>query len=117
MATQFTPIVRADTSIDVYCPVCGQVIIAGGNSIPQCPHVLFVYVEGEFVHVKSTLAKDALRVVREDDSDGNPAEALLKAVGDESCLGLAVTIEGMACGPVSETAWVAIAFWQGGRAP
>lgn len=105
--------IQIDEEQDIVCPVCGVTILDSEELHPQpsCPHVRFVYANGEaFEYCKSEL--EALLAEEESRADEQDEffdtwEALRRHSGPNDLI-LKQTEESMACGLVSFTVWVGI---------
>lgn len=101
---------------DLYCPVCGSLICGKAEKkghVP-CKHVLFLHIDiVGFVHT----APNCQQAVSEAEEADDPIQFVLDhldAGRQSSTLCFSTTSDGVACGPCSCTACVAIDF---GHAP
>jgi hypothetical protein len=109
-------IVRLDQKGDpaeIYCPVCGRPVFENEFEETICTHVLFTYADpaGSFGFVREDL-KELAEGAEEYSSewDVSPVDVLVLSVNRPDAFCLAVTTSGIACGPVSGTAYVGFMF-------
>jgi hypothetical protein len=94
----------------IFCPVCGHLIM-GEDEGDKCKHVMFTYIDvvGEFLDVAPKY-KEILRKIEEDEDVSDPFGEAVEKIKEPGVLFLSLTTSGVACGPVSSTACVAINF-------
>ena len=94
----------------IFCPVCGQLIM-GEDEGDKCKHVMFTYIDvvGEFLDVAPKY-KEILEKIEEDEDIRNPFAKAVEQIKEPGVLFLSLTSSGIACGPVSSTACVAVDF-------
>ena len=100
-------------SAEIYCPVCGQPVFENEGTSALCSHVLFTYVDlaGEFGYVNQELQELAEGARGYSDVWGVcPVEVLMLSIDRPDAFCLAVTTSGLACGPMSATAYVGFKF-------
>ena len=104
--------IAIDGEQDIARPVCGATMVDSEKlrKQPSCPHVRFVYCNGEAFEycdpdLEALLAKEAQTDEREELFD--MWEALLQDCRPCDLI-LEQNEEGMACGPTSFTVWVGI---------
>jgi len=109
-------IVRLDHRGDpaeIHCPVCGHPVFENEFKDSMCSHVLFTFVDaaGSFGHVREEL-KEIAKAAEAYSSgwETGPVETLMLSIDRPDAFCLAVTTSGIACGPVSATAYVGFVF-------
>jgi hypothetical protein len=108
-----TQILQIDDELDIVCPACGVTILDAEelHEQPSCPHVRFVYANGEcFEYVnpelEALLAEEEARA-DEQDEFFDTWGALRRHSGPGDVI-LEQTDESMGCRPVSFTVWIGI---------
>jgi hypothetical protein len=111
----FTPrIIKIDEDDQVVCPFCSSPIVdvdEGLVSQPSCPHILFVYANGEAFEFDAAGFEPRLEEERErSDEVGDYFDEWdwLSAQCGEGDVIVEQISESMACGPVSFKVWVGI---------
>jgi hypothetical protein len=106
-------IIEIEEDKDVVCPICKTVIIGdeGLAQQPSCPHIRFVYANGEAFEYDAEGFEARLDTAQERaDEDGvcfDPWETLLSYCDQRDVI-LQHNSEAMACGPLSFKVWVGI---------
>jgi hypothetical protein len=110
-------IVRLDQQGDpaeIHCPVCGKPVFENELTDLMCSHVLFTYVDAacDFGYIKENLKKFAEAAEEySQEWETDPVETLMLSIAHrQDIFCLAVTTSGVACGPVSATAYVGFMF-------
>src|ERR1039457_4134334 len=107
-------IIKFDEDDQVVCPICHSPIVdvdEGLVSQPSCPHILFVYANGEAFEVDAAGFEARLEQERErSDEAGDYFDEWewLSAQCGEGDVILQQNSESMACGPVSFKVWIGI---------
>jgi len=97
-------IITFDENDQVVCPICNALIVdvdAGLVSQPSCPHILFVYANGEAFEFDAAGFEERLEQERERSDEAGD-------YFDEGDVILEQNDETMACGPVSFKVWICI---------
>ena len=102
---------EVDLATPLFCPACGKVIFGEGDDGTKCRHVIFTFVSelGEFFDV-SAKYQEIIEKIEDGEDVFDFLEEARKQINKPSILFLSVSSSGMACGPVSSTASVAIDF-------
>jgi hypothetical protein len=108
-----TRIIKFDQDDQVVCPICSTPVIDedGLVSQPSCPHILFVYANGEAFEFDAVGFEARLEQERErSDEVGDYFDEWewLSAQCGEGDVILQQISESMACGPVSFKVWIGI---------
>ena len=102
---QESKIVEVDSAASLICPHCSQKLVDEDDCVVvPCDHLLFFYVSGCFEYIDPKLEERMTEAEGEEDFDR--CDFLRDQSGAEIIL--EHTEDGMACGPVSCTAWVGI---------
>lgn len=107
-------IIEIDEERDVMCPICKTVVVDAEEGLveqPSCPHIRFIYCNGEcFEWAAPGLEARLIAEEEEADQNGDVFEIwdALKAHCDKDDLILEQVSEGLACGPVSFKVWIGI---------
>jgi hypothetical protein len=107
-------IIKFDEDDQVVCPICHTLIVDADEGLvtqPSCPHILFVYANGEAFEFDAAGFEARLEQERERSDDAGDYfdewEWLLAQRGEGDVI-LEQVSEGMACGPVSFKVWIGI---------
>jgi hypothetical protein len=109
-----TRIIKFDEDDQVVCPICHILIMdedEGLVSQPSCPHILFVYANGEAFEFDAAGFEERLNAAQEEaDEAGDYFDEWewLSAQCGEGDVIVEQVSEGMACGPVSFRVWIGI---------
>jgi len=100
----------------IYCPACGAAIYADDEEVSdRCAHVLFTYLSdtAEFDYVSPacrSVIEAVLGATADQGPDQDVVNQVLRRLSSTSVLGLTITTQGMACGPVCSTVYLAVDF-------
>jgi hypothetical protein len=109
-----TKIIKFDENDQVVCPICHTLIVDEDEGLveqPSCPHILFVYANGEAFEFDAAGFEARLEQERERSDEAGDSfdewEWLLAQCGEGDVI-LEQNTEGIACGPVSFRVWIGI---------
>lgn len=92
-------------AVSLHCPACGAVAMDEAHfAETPCKHLIFAFLDevGDFSYIAPELEK----LLEKLSDDEDQVDGLCKRIKSKTAICLGVTTSGMACGPVSSTAWL-----------